>query len=282
MRLKRIIFGDFHGHFDSLNQIYQDENPYEVIHLGDYFDNFSNDVEKIKGDFEKLLTLREQHLSDEKKGDFVLLLGNHDFHYLLYGVDRYSGYNTGYDIWAHQKLQELYDNNQLKLLDYDYSTKTIYSHAGITNTWLKENRMDVDDFAYIKNLKDINLYTLRFTYAGGGDWYGDSIYSSPIWVRPNALLSDMYKDNEGDIWTQIVGHTNNTSPIVYYPKKERIGNPRAEDYNFINTYEQRPILWVMDCMPKYYLREWINEYGKVLEREIVKNDKYNLYKPKKY
>ncbi|MBQ3415855.1 MAG: metallophosphoesterase [Clostridia bacterium] len=276
---KRLIFGDFHGHFDSLAQIYQDEKPYSVIHLGDYFDSFHGTVDGMKQAFTNLLKLRNDHLSDTKNGDFVLLLGNHDYHYLQYGLEQYSGYNKGYDLWAHQQLQELWDSHQLKLVEYDYTSKTLYSHAGVTNTWLKENRMDGVDVQYFN---EVNLLHLRFTYAGGGDWYGDSVYSSPIWIRPNSLLQDGYVDENGDRWTQIVGHTHSTMPVCYYPKNNRVGYPKAEDYNFINTYEQRPILWIMDCMPKYYIREMITIDGEVVSREIVKNDKYKLYESKKY
>lgn len=277
MLFKRIIFGDFHGHFDSLYQIYQDEQPYSVIHLGDYFDNFSGDVNAIKQAFTDLLNLRKEHLSNTKNGDFTLLLGNHDYHYLMYGLEQYSGYNKGYDLWAHQQLKELWDKHILKLAEYDYTSKTLYSHAGITNTWLKENRMEGIELLY---LNSVNLFNLRFTYLGGGDWYGDSVYSSPIWVRPNALLSDMYKDDEGNVWTQIVGHTSNSTPVCYYPKNNRVGNPSSVDYNIINSNEQKPILWVMDCMPKYYIREMITIDGEVKSREIVKNEQYKLYEHK--
>lgn len=278
MKFKRIIFGDFHGHFDSLYDIYQREQPYSVIHLGDYFDNFYNDVRMIKDAFTDLIALRQEHLKDTKNGDFTLLLGNHDFHYLLYGVEKYSGYNTGYDMWAHQQLKELWDKNIIQLIEYDYTSKTIYSHAGITNTWMKENRMGGIDLQFLKENKYLNLYTLRFTYLGGSDWYGDSKYNSPIWVRPNALLSDMYRDNDGIEWTQIVGHTSASSPTCYYPKNNKIGNPRVIDYNIVNSREEKPILWVMDCMPNYYIREWINIDGEVLEREIVKNENNKFYK----
>ena len=44
MMFKRLVIGDFHGHFESLKAIYDLEKPYEVIHLGDYFDNFSNEI----------------------------------------------------------------------------------------------------------------------------------------------------------------------------------------------------------------------------------------------
>ena len=240
---KRIIFGDFHGHFDSLYQIYQDEQPYSVIHLGDYFDSFHCTPDSMKEAFTNLLTLRKQHLANTKNGDFTLLLGNHDYHYLQYGVEKYSGYNTGYDIWAHEQLQELWNSKQLKIVEYDYNSKTLYSHAGVTNTWLKENRMNGVELQY---LNEMNLFRLRFTYTGGGDWYGDSVYSSPIWVRPNSLLKDRYVDGNGEAWTQVVGHTHETTPVVYYPKNEKVGYPRAMDWNFINSYEIRPIVWVMD------------------------------------
>ena len=75
MLYKRLIFGDFHGHFNSLNQIYQDEKPYSVIHLGDYFDNFHGSVDSIKDAFTNLLKLREDHLSDTKNGDFKWSMG---------------------------------------------------------------------------------------------------------------------------------------------------------------------------------------------------------------
>lgn len=274
---KRLIFGDFHGHFDSLYQIYQDEQPYSVIHLGDYFDNFSGDVNAIKQAFTDLLNLRKEHLSNTKNGDFTLLLGNHDYHYLMYGLEQYSGYNKGYDLWAYGQLKELWDKHILKLVEYDYTSKTLYSHAGITNTWMKENRMEGIELLY---LNSVNLFNLRFTYMGGGDWYGDSVYSSPIWVRPNSLLKDMYKDEEGIEWTQIVGHTSNSTPVCYYPKNNRVGNPSSVDYNIINSNEEKPILWVMDCMPKYYIREMITIDGEVKSREIVKNEQYKLYEHK--
>ena len=280
MLYKRLIFGDFHGHFNSLNQIYQDEKPYSVIHLGDYFDNFHGSADSIKDAFTNLLKLREDHLSDTKNGDFTLLLGNHDYHYLMYGLEQYSGYNKEYDLWVHTQLKELWDNKQIKICEYDYTSKTLYSHAGFTNTWLKENKMEEADFGDIN--KYINLFNLRFTYIGGGDWYGDSVYNSPIWVRPNSLLSDMYKDKDGIQWTQIVGHTHDTTPTVYYEKNNRIGYPRATDYNYINACEHKAVLYVMDCMPKYYIREMITIDGEVKSREIIKNEKYKLYEHKKY
>lgn len=272
---KRLVFGDFHGHFDSLKEIYDNEMPYSVIHLGDYFDNFSNDVPGIKNAFTSLIKLKESHEKDVKNGEFTLLLGNHDYHYLQYGLEQYSGYNKGYDLWAHQQLKDLWDRKQIKLVEYDYSTKTVYSHAGITNTWLKENRMEGIDIHYLN--EGINLFSLRFTYLNGGDWYGDTKFSSPIWVRPYSLLSDRYTDSEGDTWTQIVGHTHETTPVCYYEKNKRVGYPRATDYNIINQKKEKPILYVMDCMPKYYIREFITTEGEVKSREIVKNDSYKKY-----
>ena len=175
------------------------------------------------------------------------------------------------------QLQELWENNQLKVVWYDYTSRTLYSHAGVTNTWLKENRMEGIDLMYLNDPKAINLFSLRFSYLDGGDYYGESKYNSPIWVRPSSLLSDMYVDEFGKRWTQIVGHTHSTSPVCYFDKNKRVGYPRTEDYNTVNSSYPKPILWVMDCMPKYYIVEWINEYGEVKDRRIEKFDYYKKY-----
>jgi len=267
---KRIIFGDCHGHFDSINKIYQIEQPWSVVHLGDYFDNFSNDVEAIKQSFIDLVNLKNTHESIEGNGPFTMLIGNHDFQYLKYYMnERCSGYNEGYALWAHEKLSEMWDNKQIKIIEIDKHSKTIYSHAGISNTWLKDNRMEGIDLSLINT--DINFNALRFTYRGGGDSYGTTIYASPLWIRPEALIKDMYKDEKGNLWTQIVGHTPKHNPTCYYLKNDVIG-PIAEDYNFINLAHKKPKLWIIDCMPNFYIREMVTKDGEVKSREMVKSN----------
>ena len=54
----------------------------------------------------------------------------------------------------------------------------------------------------INNICFKNPNVLEFTYKNDGDIYGDSISSSPIWIRPNSLLKDKVSD-----WFQVVGHT---------------------------------------------------------------------------
>ena len=42
--IKRIIIGDPHGRWVSFKNIYDKEQPNEVIVLGDYFDSFNIDA----------------------------------------------------------------------------------------------------------------------------------------------------------------------------------------------------------------------------------------------
>ena len=46
--MKRIVIGDPHGRWGYIKQIYDKEQPDEVIILGDYFDSF--DVDNVAWD----------------------------------------------------------------------------------------------------------------------------------------------------------------------------------------------------------------------------------------
>ena len=76
---KRVIIGDIHGRYEAVKLIYDKEQPDDVILLGDYVDThdmISDD--KQKDSLENLLLLKYSH----DKGEFVMLIGNHDFHIL--------------------------------------------------------------------------------------------------------------------------------------------------------------------------------------------------------
>ena len=87
--VKRAIFGDIHGHYDSFYELYKKENPDEVILLGDYVDSFTKTPKECQQCLMNLLDLKKQH--NEEGGKFIMLLGNHDFHYIFSG-EYYSGY----------------------------------------------------------------------------------------------------------------------------------------------------------------------------------------------
>ena len=258
--MKRIVIGDIHGHFYSLKEIYEKEQPDEVIVLGDYFDSFSGTPKTMVECFTNILSLRTEHL-ENKSGDFILLLGNHDFHYIMPG-EIYSGYNYRYAYFAKTEIQKCIDNKIIKVVHIDNINKTIYSHAGITNLWMRNSNLnDIED------LNIINQINFKHLCHHGHDGYGNTPDNGPLWVRPSSLCSDIYKDKEGFIWTQIVGHTNTREPILIKKYENTISTVRySEDDN------NETIGYVIDCMPNYYIIEDIDENTKKInKREIVKN-----------
>lgn len=230
--MKRLIIGDLHGN-GLIRDIYEYENPDEVIILGDYFDSFTLSPLVQKLNFESLLKLRDEHLS-KNKGNFILILGNHDFHYLIDSMEMYSGYNDETAGYVSRLIEDLLYNSIIQISYIDKVNRIIFSHAGVTNSWFNQ---------YCKTLEDINkvnISSLRFTNKDGDYFYGSSVWNSPIWVRPEGLMKDYYKDNNDIIWNQIFGHTHN----------EKIQRTYIEDEYDI---EKDAYFFNLDCFPNEYL-----------------------------
>ena len=261
--MKRLVIGDIHGHCDSLKEIYDKENPDAVIILGDYFDNFHGTDESIGECFDNILELRGEHIA-LKTGPFILLIGNHDFHY-NHWFEKCSGYRPS---MAVANALRLNDNSDLFQFAYiDEVINTIYTHAGVTNSWLKDAFGDAYSWESYKYINEVNHQAFKFTYKGGGDWYGSSVYSSPIWVRPEALASDSVINEKGEPMVQIVGHTHNESPLCYSFDSEPI-----TFVDGINEHPEEIKIYVMDTMPNWYIVEELdNETKKLIKREIKRN-----------
>ena len=254
--MKRLVIGDIHGHFSTLESIYNSENPDSVIVLGDYFDSFGVSHDKMPVNFNKTLELREKHIN-AGKGEFILLLGNHDFHYID-SIDRYSGYNYRYAAFAKMKINECMDSGIITLIYTDDVNKTIYSHAGISNTWMRNSR--------ITDISDINSINLKYLRHTGTDPYGRDFNNGPLWIRPGALLNDIYKDENDYIWTQIVGHTNSNYPLLVFE------DLTFTYYNEETVYDKRIVLYTIDTLPNFYIVEELDEAGKLISRNIKNNN----------
>lgn len=251
---KRVIIGDIHGRYEAVKLIYDKEQPDDVILLGDYVDThdmISDD--KQKESLENLLTLKYSH----DKGEFVMLIGNHDFHYYYDNpsIERYSGYSYARAKWATPMLKELINDETITAVYIDKTNKTIYSHAGISNTWAKT--FDKNIFELNNYIKDTSkLHYFMFTYGSRYSKSGDSNENSCIWIRPWSLLNDMYTDEDNYLWTQIVGHTPCTKHIAAFVP-----------YNNKNVSIDEGKLFLCDFLPKQYLVETIDNNGIIIKRE---------------
>lgn len=244
----RLVLGDIHGHQETFVDIYNKHKPDEVILLGDYCDSYSRSTAEVILAFQVLLEYRQNHIEKYGGGTFKMLLGNHDFHYIDYH-EEYSGYKASTWTGMHQTLVDSLNDGVLQIAYIDEINKTIYSHAGISKTWLEKVCKGSDIF-YINKF---NLDWLRFNYLGGFDCYGNTKTSSCIWIRPMALLGDMV---EG--YTQIVGHTHTHEPLF-------LSNDTIDFKTDIDNAQ----LIVIDTLPKGYILEILDDNGKIIKREYI-------------
>lgn len=246
---KRLILGDIHGHIDFVKQIYEYETPTDVIILGDYCDSFKLKSEDIAYCFNELLFLKSNH----KHGEFHLLIGNHDLHYMLTS-EKYSGKNYLTESMMHETLMNAWDDKILEPYIVDEKNKTIYSHAGITKTWLNDWRHKLGD--------DVNLDSLRFTFGNTFNCYGDCPENGFVWVRPNSLYSDML-----DGYKQVVGHTVTEKPVIIGTENNK---PVIIDFNDNDKVNSDGVIFLLDTLPFWYMIETLDDNGNLIRREFKK------------
>ena len=246
---KRLILGDIHGHIDFVKQIYEYETPNDVIILGDYCDSYTLKPKDIADCFNELLLLKSKH----KCGEFNLLIGNHDLHYMLTS-EEYSGKNYLTESMMHETLMNAWNVKILEPYIVDEKNKTIYSHAGITKTWLNIWGHKLGD--------EVNLNSLIFTFGNTLNCYGDCPKNGFVWVRPNSLYNDML-----DGYKQVVGHTVTEKPVIIGTENNK---PVIIDFNDNDKVNSDGIIFLLDTLPFWYMIETLDDNGNLIRREFKK------------
>lgn len=202
--MKIIAIGDIHGR-DNWRKIVELEQDSDVIiFLGDYVDSFDVDPLKQLHNLRDIIefAVKSTHL------EVVLLIGNHDYHYMdnLIYYERYSGFQPR---MAPSFAYEYREYSSLFRLAYKDEWNNIYTHAGITKTWLDKVQIgSTDPKAVVDSINSLfknkpNLFAFNQLDSSG---YGNSVLQSPIWVRPESLYKDAFPN------FQIVGHTEVAEP----------------------------------------------------------------------
>ena len=189
--MKIIVIGDIHGH-DSWKQIIVQEQTFDkVIFLGDYWDSFHVPVKQQLGNY-----LDIQKFRDNNPDTVITLLGNHDYHYIY--PTQYSGWKLNTKLLATPLLNEDLQSQKLPFV-YRYED-ILFSHAGVTNYWLREvAKCTLEELQF----NEVQLRLFDWNGRMGNDPYGDTISNSPLWVRPKSLKKDALLEHR-----QVVGHTN--------------------------------------------------------------------------
>ena len=135
--MKILINPDIHGRVFWKYSIEHKDEFDKIIFLGDYLDAYSPDLLlKEEDNFKEIIQFKK-----DNPDKVILLLGNHDCHYINDKIYEASRYNS----FKHNSYQKLFlDNIDLFQLIYIYD-KYLFSHAGVYQKWMDLNKLTLKD-----------------------------------------------------------------------------------------------------------------------------------------
>ena len=208
--MRIITCGDTHGRVKWKEIVAKEASADKIIFIGDYFDTHSKGVSGNKQivNFKEILEFKKAN-----PPQVVLLIGNHDFHYIRGIGETYSGYQAGYALEIGELVEGAIKDGHMQMcyLQDGY----LFSHAGLTKTWyglVTGNYTPVVDDMLVQTINDILAYQPnRFIFRMGDNFSdtGNDVTQGPIWVRPYSLSKDKV---DGVIC--VVGHTPTRNGIT--------------------------------------------------------------------
>ena len=196
-KIKIVALGDTHGRNTWKDIVKQESDADKIIFIGDYFDTHYNVtvLEQIEN-FKEIVQFKKDNLDK-----VILLIGNHDFHYLKGVSEQYSGHNRFKAKDINEVLEPAVSTGLLQMC-YIYD-KYLFTHAGVTKTWCMRNGIDVNNLEESINTEFMSdLDSFYFAYGPNMSKTGNDVTQPPIWVRIPSLLEDMV-----DGYVCVVGHT---------------------------------------------------------------------------
>lgn len=196
---KLLVIPDVHGRTFWKEAVEKEiENVDKVIFLGDYIDPYPYEgisPEEAIEVFKEILELKK-----ENQDKVILLIGNHDWHYMSIDVipcSRYDRFNS-------KEIRKYYKDNQ-DLFNLLYkSGKSLFSHAGVMREWLKEycGCENIDELLGNEKKAYNNLWVVPMR-RGGLEYFGSCIWND---------IRDFSNELPGVF--QIFGHTQLTDSLI--------------------------------------------------------------------
>lgn len=219
-----IIIPDIHGRNFWEEAVASREEDI-IVFLGDYLDPYPDDFpdktadeiwEQTWNNFNDIIEFKKKHPSN-----VVLLLGNHDLHYIYPKMDDSSRYDYERAAQIKEKFNE---NKDIFLLAYERTIngkRFVFSHAGIHELWTADwfgssvtdkNVVDYMNNGFLTNDPSLPRALDQYsTYRGGWESYG-----SMVWADVREWWSEKPRSSSfGDV--QVFGHTQlNGKPINFW------------------------------------------------------------------
>jgi len=192
--MKLIIVGDIHGRTTWKDIVNKEKDFDKFIFIGDYFDSFDIPGDKQIENFLDIIEFKKSNIDK-----VIVMIGNHDYHYMDPCDGRYSGYQ---DARSWQIMEVLKSNMEHLQMCYVHDN-IVFTHAGLTKTWCDNNNVDVLNIE--QSINDLWAYkpgSFNFQIGANRSYTGDDVTQGPLWVRPFSLATDGI-----DNYKQVVGHT---------------------------------------------------------------------------
>jgi hypothetical protein len=195
--MKIIALGDTHGRTHWKNIVAKETDADKIIFIGDYFDtHYDVSVDQQIQNFIDILNFKKENVDK-----VILLIGNHDFHYLKGAQETYSGYQKFKAVDINEVLEPAVSTGLLQMC-YVYEDY-VFTHAGLTKTWCSDNDINLSELENSVNRRFMsNIESFRFTYGDNYSQSGNDVTQPPIWVRIPSLLK-----NKLEGYRFVVGHT---------------------------------------------------------------------------
>lgn len=202
---KILIIPDVHGRKfwhkakELINKVDQ------VVFLGDYLDPYSREgitFEDALNEFKQILEFKEKY-SDK----VVLLVGNHDMHYIQLEFMDCSRLN----VYRRVEIHDLFMNNIDKFqLIYEINNY-LFSHAGVYLEWTKKYEITLKELFNFKKFIKERWNTLEdVSYERGG------------WCKVGSC-----------IWADIRESVQNELPVIF--KKQIVGHTQMQENPYITS-----------------------------------------------
>jgi predicted MPP superfamily phosphohydrolase len=196
--MKLLAIGDLHG-----RSVWQTVNPDEwdkIVFVGDYADSPERNLDVV-GNLEALIAFKKEFF--EK---VILLLGNHDLHYLFYPSYRCTGFKAK----LQPALTKLYRDNQSLFLVAWQTQQHLFTHAGLSRMYFADLEKQLKNRFSVENgtLSDWieRIYSSEFSYllfSAGHRRGGYSMMGGPLWADASETRHDHLEE-----YHQVVGHTS--------------------------------------------------------------------------
>ena len=206
---KVIALGDIHGSTKWRN-IVDGNKDAQIVFLGDYLDPYVEyDCDEILDNLIEIIDFKRNN-----KDRVVLLLGNHDLHYISSDAE----ICTRFDFRIARKAGILFIEN-FKLFQYAFQLKDIiFTHAGISQRWFEKDfkgNIEHNIADQLNNPTDNQIEALCRIGAGRGGEEGR--VGGIFWADRSELKDPLHG------FTQVVGH-NRVEDITkwVYPDDNKI------------------------------------------------------------